>query len=64
MPVLSAALPLLAQAEVKFTVCGVVKAIPPLDTVTVTLVVPNAESAAVPTPKTGAEMATVALPMV
>ena len=61
-PVLSTALPLLAQADENVTVCGVVTGIPPLLTVTATLVVPNAESGFAPTPKTGLVMVTVAPP--
>jgi hypothetical protein len=42
------ALPPPAQGEEKFTVCGVVTGTPLLFTVTLTLVVPNAESGLVP----------------
>lgn len=57
------ALPLAEQPEEKVTVCGMVTATPPLDTVTLTLVVPKAESAAGLTPKAGAETVTVEAPM-
>ncbi len=45
------------------TVCGVVTGTPPLETVTLTLVVPKAESGPVPMPNTGDVMVTVAAPM-
>lgn len=54
------ALPLEAQGEEKVTVCDVLTGDPPLDTVTLTLVVPNAESGLVP--KAGAVMVTAAAP--
>src|SRR5882672_2955274 len=54
------ALPLVAQAEEKFTVCGVVTGWPPLVTVTLTLVVPNAVSGL--TPKTGVPTTTAWAP--
>src|SRR3989338_7372692 len=57
---LNTALPLLAQGDENVTVCGVVTDIPPLLTVTATLVVPNAESGF--TPKTGLVMVTTAPP--
>lgn len=63
IPVLSVALPLLAQAEEKLTCCGVVAGTPKIDTVTLTLVVPFAERAAAPTPNTGALIVTVVAPM-
>jgi len=60
MPALNTALPMLAHVEEKVTVCGVVTGTPPLDTVTVILVLPNAESEA--TPRIGAETVTAAAP--
>lgn len=65
-PVLKTALPMLAHVEEKVTFWGVVTAMGgvPLDTVTVMLVVPKAESAAAPTPRTGAVTVTVAVPTV
>jgi len=62
--VLSTALPALAQIEENVTFCGVVTGTPPTDTVTSILVVPNADSAAVPTPRAGAVTVTAALPTV
>ena len=43
-----------AQPELKVTVCGVVTGVPPLETITCTLVVPNAERGLIP--KAGLEM--------
>jgi hypothetical protein len=57
----STAFPLPEQAEEKLTVCGVVTGAPLLVTVTLTLVVPNAESGLIP--KAGELMATFATPM-
>ena len=51
------------QPEENMTVCGVVTGAPPLDTVTLTLVVPKADSEAVPTPKTGVDTETADAPM-
>ena len=59
-PVLSTALPLLAQGEENVTGSGVVTGTPPTLTVTATLVVPYAGSEF--TPKTGLETVTTALP--
>lgn len=59
----NAALPLLAQGEENVTFCGVVTATPPLDTVTLILVVPYADNAVAPTPRTGAETVTADAPM-
>jgi hypothetical protein len=56
-------LPLLAQGEENVTFCGVVTATPPLDTVTLMLVVPYADNAVAPTPRTGAETVTAVAPM-
>ncbi len=61
---LNTALPALAQIEENVTFCGVVTATPPTDTLTSMLVVPKAESAAAPTPRTGAVTTTAALPTV
>jgi hypothetical protein len=56
------AFPLEAQADVKVTVCAVATGVPPLDTVTVMLVVPKADSEAAPMPKVGVVTVTVAAP--
>jgi hypothetical protein len=53
-------LPLVPQAEVNVTFCGVVTGTPPLDTVTLRLVVPNADRFA--TPSTGADTVTAEAP--
>lgn len=65
-PALKTALPILAHVEENVTFWGVVTATGgvPVDTVTVMLVLPKAESAAAPTPRTGALTATVAVPTV
>ena len=59
---LNTAFPLLAQGDENVTVCADVTGTPPLLTVTLTLVVPNAESGEPPTPKTGVEIVTLATP--
>lgn len=61
-PVLKTALPTLAHDEEKVTFCGVLTGTPLIDTVTAMLVVPNAESGAVPTPSTGEATVTAATP--
>lgn len=61
-PELSTALPLLAHADEKVTFCGVLTGTPLLNTATLTLVVPNAESGAAPTPVTGAVIVIEAVP--
>ena len=65
-PVLKTALPMLAHVEEKVTFWGVVTATGgvPVDTVTVMLVVPKAESSAASTPRIGADTVTVAVPTV
>src|SRR5471032_1120075 len=60
-PVDNTALPALAQGEENVTFCGVVTSTPPLATVTVMLVVPNADSGFAP--RTGCETVTAELPM-
>ena len=55
------AFPLAEQPEENVTVCGVDMGTPPLDTLTLTLVVPKAESGL--TPNAGVDMAIVADPM-
>lgn len=60
------ALPLAAQLEVKVTTCGEVTGVPPLLTVTETLVVPNAESGAaavLPAPNVMADIVSVDVPI-
>ena len=59
-PVLITALPVLLQVDVKVTDCGVVTRTPPLRTVTVTLVVPNADNGDMAT--TGREIMTADAP--
>lgn len=65
-PVLRTAFPMFAHVDEKVTFWGVVTAVGgvPVDTVTTMLVVPKAESAAVPTPRTGAVTVTLAVPTV
>src|SRR4051794_1687514 len=59
--VVRTALPLLAHGELKVTVCGDVTGVPALLTVTLTLVVPNADSGLAP--KVKPVMLTLAAPM-